>query len=68
MKYLLDTANLKDIAHYCDIFPIAGVTSNPSIVKKEGSIDFFRHMREIRSVIGPESPFHIQGTALPTKS
>ncbi|WP_138263195.1 fructose-6-phosphate aldolase [[Clostridium] hylemonae] len=66
MKYLLDTANLKDITHYCDIFPIAGVTSNPSIVKKEGSIDFFRHMREIRSVIGPESPFHIQVTALDT--
>ena len=32
MKYLLDTANLDAIRYYTDIFPIAGVTSNPSIV------------------------------------
>ena len=31
MKYLLDTANLDAIRYYTDIFPIAGVTSNPSI-------------------------------------
>lgn len=67
MKYLLDTANLKDIRHYCDIFPIAGVTSNPSIVKKEGNIDFFSHMKEIRSIIGMEKPLHIQVTALDTE-
>ena len=47
MKYLLDTANLDAIRYYTDIFPIAGVTSNPSIVKKEGKIDFFAHMNEI---------------------
>lgn len=35
MKYLLDTANLDAIRYYTDIFPIAGVTSNPSIVKKK---------------------------------
>lgn len=64
MKYLLDTASLKDIAHYCEIFPIAGVTSNPSIVKKEGQIDFFSHMAAIRSIIGREKPLHIQVTAL----
>ena len=52
MKYLLDTANLDAIRYYTDIFPIAGVTSNPSIVKKEGKIDFFAHMNEIRSIIG----------------
>ena len=33
MKYLLDTANLAEIRRFYDIFPIAGVTSNPSIVK-----------------------------------
>ena len=46
MKYLLDTANLDAIRYYTDIFPIAGVTSNPSIVKKEGKIDFFAHMKK----------------------
>lgn len=67
MKYLLDTANLQDIRYYCDVFPIAGVTSNPSIVKKEGKIDFFAHMKEIRSIIGPDKPLHIQVTALDTE-
>ena len=67
MKYLLDTANLADIRRFYDIFPIAGVTSNPSIVKKEGKIDFFAHMKEIRSIIGPEKPLHIQVTALDTE-
>lgn len=63
MKYLLDTANLDDIRRCCEIFPIAGVTSNPSIVKREGNVDFFAHMREIRSIIGMDSPLHIQVTA-----
>lgn len=67
MKYLLDTANLADIRRFYDIFPIAGVTSNPSIVKKEGKIDFFAHMNEIRSIIGPDRPLHIQVTALDTE-
>ena len=66
MKYLLDTANLDAIRYYTDIFPIAGVTSNPSIVKKEGKIDFFAHMNEIRSIIGMDKTLHIQVTALDT--
>ena len=33
MKYLLDTANLDEIRELCEYLPIAGVTSNPSIVK-----------------------------------
>lgn len=67
MKYLLDTANLEDIRRYCETFPIAGVTSNPSIVKKEGKIDFFAHMKEIRSIIGSDKTLHIQVTALDTE-
>lgn len=63
MEYLLDTANLNDIETYQSYFPIAGVTSNPSIVKKEGKIDFFSHMKQIRSIIGMEKSLHIQVTA-----
>lgn len=63
MKYLLDTANLNEIHELCEYLPIAGVTSNPSIVKKEGKISFFSHMREIRSIIGNVRPLHIQVTA-----
>ncbi len=63
MKYLLDTANLEDIERYQEYFPIAGVTSNPTIVKKEGSIDFFLHMKQIRTLIGVDKSLHIQVTA-----
>ena len=66
MKYLLDTANLAEIRRFYDIFPIAGVTSNPSIVKREGNIDFFDHMKEIRSIIGIDKLLHIQVTASDT--
>ena len=61
MKYLIDSANLDEIRALSEYLPIAGVTSNPSIVKKEGSVPFFAHMREIRSIIG-QHPLHIQVT------
>ncbi len=62
MEFLLDTANLENIRKYNEYLPITGVTSNPSIVKKEGQISFFEHMKEIRSIIGREKTFHIQVT------
>ncbi len=41
MEFLLDTANLEAIRRYNEIFPVTGVTSNPSILKAEGKVDFF---------------------------
>ena len=66
MAFLLDTANLKDIERYSNYYPIIGVTTNPSIIKKEGKIDFFSHMKEIRSIIGKEKSLHIQVVASDT--
>jgi transaldolase len=63
MEYLLDTANLEAIRKFVEYFPITGVTSNPSIVKKEGNIDFISHMNEIRAVIGKSKTLHIQVAA-----
>ena len=63
MKYLLDTANLDEIRELSEYLSIAGVTSNPTIVKKEGVVPFFAHMREIRTIIGSLRPLHIQVTA-----
>lgn len=60
MKYLVDTANLGMIEKCNDLLPVNGVTSNPSIIKKEGKIDFFPHFRKIRSIIGKEKSLHIQ--------
>lgn len=48
MEFMLDTINLEVIRKYQKILPLAGVTSNPSIVKQAGKIDFFAQMKEIK--------------------
>lgn len=63
MKYLFDTVDLNEIGTYMSCFPITGVTSNPSIIKKIGRIDFFPHMLKLRELIGKERSLHIQVTA-----
>ena len=63
MEFLLDTVDLDEIRDGAKYFPLAGVTSNPSIVKKTSPKEFFPHMREIREIIGPERTLHIQITA-----
>ena len=58
MLYMLDSANVDDIRKICDIFPIAGVTTNPTIITNEKK-DFFPLLKEIRSVIG-DKMLHVQ--------
>lgn len=60
MEFMFDTGNLEKIEKYQEFFPITGVTSNPSILKSEGQIDFFAHMRRVRALIGPRKSLHIQ--------
>lgn len=60
MEILLDTANIDAIKKYVDVINLAGVTTNPTIVRKEGKIDFFEHMKTIREIIGNDAKFHIQ--------
>ncbi|PSW06565.1 fructose-6-phosphate aldolase [Photobacterium lipolyticum] len=59
MIYMLDTANLAAIAKAVDLYPLAGVTTNPSIIAKEN-----RPLREIlldiREIIGQERMLHAQ--------
>lgn len=57
---MFDTINIEDIKHYSEFFPITGITSNPSIIKLEGKINFFNHFKEIRKVIGMDKSLHIQ--------
>lgn len=63
MKFLLDTANLETIAAYAEDFPISGITSNPTIVKREKGIDFFAHMTALRTLVGRDAQFHVQVSA-----
>ena len=60
MEFIIDTVNLEEIKEAVEYLPIVGVTSNPSIVKKTNPQIFFKHMKEIRKIIGQERSLHIQ--------
>jgi len=57
--YLLDTANVEAIKKGVDLYPIAGVTTNPTIISKEKG-DFLGILQEIREAIGFDSMLHVQ--------
>ncbi|MDD8048085.1 MAG: fructose-6-phosphate aldolase [Thomasclavelia sp.] len=63
MEFIIDTIDLEEIKEAVEYMPIAGVTSNPSIVKKTAPKDFYKHMNEIRSIIGKERSLHVQVVA-----
>ncbi len=60
MELMLDTASISTIKEFLEIYPCVGITSNPTIIKKEGKIDFFNHFRQIREIIGKDKTLHIQ--------
>lgn len=59
MLYILDTANLEAIRHCNEYYPLAGVTTNPSIISKEKA-DFWTLVTSIREIIGEEKMLHVQ--------
>ena len=61
MRILLDTANLEKIKYFNTYYPIEGVTTNPTLLAKEGG-DVLTQLSEIRKMIGPEKELHIQLT------
>jgi fructose-6-phosphate aldolase 2 len=63
MLYLLDTANLAQIKKAFAIYPLKGVTTNPTLVSKEQT-DFMPLMKEIRQIIGIDQDLHIQVSSL----
>lgn len=55
MKMFIDTANVKEIQEANDLGVICGVTTNPSLIAKEGR-DFVEVVKEITSIVdGPIS-------------
>ena len=60
MEILFDTANLADIEEMTPLYPVSGVTTNPTIIKAEGRIDLYPHLRRIREIIGPDRTLHVQ--------
>ncbi|TCL62792.1 fructose-6-phosphate aldolase 2 [Hydrogenispora ethanolica] len=59
MIYLLDTANPELIRKAHEIYPLAGVTTNPTIIAREKN-EFLKIIQAIRAVIGAERMLHVQ--------
>ena len=56
MRLFLDTANLEHIRHGVRLGVISGVTTNPSLVSKEGKVNYKKLVQEICSIVpGPVS-------------
>src|SRR6266852_442366 len=56
MKFFLDTANLDEIRQAAALGLADGVTTNPTLISKEGNVDFKQHIAEICKIVsGPVS-------------
>jgi len=51
MKFFIDTANLDEIRECNELGLIDGVTTNPSLVAKEGGVDFKEHLAKICEMV-----------------
>jgi transaldolase len=56
MKIFLDTANIEQIRHGVRLGVVTGVTTNPTILSREGKVDHQKRVKEICSIVpGPVS-------------
>jgi transaldolase len=56
MKFFLDGANLNEIREAASYGFLDGVTTNPSLIAKEGNVDFKQHIAAICEIVqGPVS-------------
>ncbi len=56
MRIFLDTANLEHIRHGVNLGVVTGVTTNPSLVSREGKVDYRKLVEEICAIVpGPVS-------------
>ena len=56
MKFFLDTANLNEIREAASYGFLDGITTNPTLVSKEGNVDFKQHIAAICEIVqGPVS-------------
>jgi len=62
MKLLIDDARLDEIKKIYDVFPVSGVTTNPTILSKIGG-NPFDTLKKIRGFIGEEADLHVQAVS-----
>ena len=65
MKFFIDTANLDEIREANEMGMIDGVTTNPSLVAKEGNVDFREHVGKICEMVNGD--ISVEVTALDTE-
>ena len=65
MKFFIDTANLDEIREANEMGLIDGVTTNPSLVAKEGNVDFKDHLAKICEMV--KGDISAEVTALDTE-
>lgn len=51
MKFFLDSANLDEIREAAELGLLDGVTTNPSLIAKEGGVDFKQHIATIAEIV-----------------
>ena len=67
MRFFLDTANIEEIKQANDMGVICGVTTNPSIIAKEGR-DFTEVISEIASIVDGAISGEVKPTTLDAKT
>lgn len=63
MKIFIDTANVEEIRAAYELGVLAGITTNPSLIAKEGR-DFFETLKEIISIVGTDIPISAEVISL----
>lgn len=59
MELFIDSADIKTIEQICDLYPIDGVTTNPTILKRAGGAPL-KVLQDIRALMGENLKLHIQ--------
>ncbi len=62
MKFFVDTADLDEIREAHDMGILDGVTTNPSLVKEEGNVDFHEHVFQICETVDGDVSAEVTAT------
>ena len=67
-QLMLDTANLTEIAAGIKTLPVSGVTTKPTILRREGDIDVYSHLAAIKKLCGAARSLHVQVVSTDTEN
>jgi transaldolase len=62
MQFFVDTADLDEIREADDMGVLDGVTTNPSLVKEEGNVDFHEHVFKICEIVDGDVSAEVTAT------